>query len=171
MVLKKTRNIFLIVLLLMVSLTVFACEDSNQLRCATITEITAAGSENYGVRISFLQDKRLQDKYVDVQVKFNKTGEITFWEENQEKMEFIIEDFDEWYSIEYLKAKATSTEGSEKFEKFEKALARTYLFNYDGKIEFTFRVVAGDIEDNSTETGEILVGSEPISKQFTLKIK
>lgn len=171
MVLKKTRNIFLIVLLLMVSLTVFACEDSTQLRCATITEITAAGSENYGVRISFLQDKRLQDKYVDVQVKFNKTGEITFWEENQEKMEFIIEDFDEWYSIEYLKAKATSTEGSEKFEKFEKALARTYLFNYDGKIEFTFRVVAGDIEDNSTETGEILVGSEPISKQFTLKIK
>lgn len=86
-------------------------------------------------------------------------------------MEFIIEDFDEWYSIEYLKAKATSTEGSEKFEKFEKALARTYLFNYDGKIELTFRVVAGDIEDNSTETGEILVGSEPISKQFTLKIK
>lgn len=171
MVLKKTRNIFLIVLLLMVSLTAFACEDSTQLRCAAITEITAAGSENYGVRISFLQDKRLQDKYVDVQVKFNKTGEITFWEENQEKMEFIIEDFDEWYSIEYLKAKATSTEGSEKFEKFEKALARTYLFNYDGKIELTFRVVAGDIEDNSTETGEILVGSEPISKQFTLKIK
>lgn len=171
MVLKKTRNIFLIVLLLVVSLTAFACEDSTQLRCAAITEITAAGSENYGVRISFLQDKRLQDKYVDVQVKFNKTGEITFWEENQEKMEFIIEDFDEWYSIEYLKAKATSTEGSEKFEKFEKALARTYLFNYDGKIELTFRVVAGDIEDNSTETGEILVGSEPISKQFTLKIK
>lgn len=171
MVLKKTRNIFLIVLLLVVSLTAFACEDSTQLRCATITEITAAGSENYGVRISFLQDKRLQDKYVDVQVKFNKTGEITFWEENQEKMEFIIEDFDEWYSIEYLKAKATSTEGSEKFEKFEKALARTYLFNYDGKIELTFRVVAGDIEDNSAKTGEILVGSEPISKQFTLKIK
>ena len=62
-------------------------------------------------------------------------------------------------------------EGQEKFMKFEQASAKTYLFNFDKSIEITMRVVAGDIEDNIENNGEILVGSEPISKQFTLKIK
>lgn len=59
----------------------------------------------------------------------------------------------------------------EKFENFKDALTKTYLFNYDGKIELTFRVVVGNKEDNIDGNGEILVGSEPVSDQFNLKIK
>ena len=84
---------------------------------------------------------------------------------------FEIDDYDEWYSLTNLIAISKNKEGKETFEKFSEATGRTYLFNYDGEIEITFRVVVGDIEENSQGSGQILVGSEPISKQFTLKIK
>ena len=51
------------------------------------------------------------------------------------------------------------------------AMTRTYLFNYDGNIEINIRAVAGQKTANEEETGYILVGSEPISQQFTLKIR
>ena len=149
----------------------YACEDSTQLKCASISEITSAGSENYGVRVSFYNDSRLEDKYVDVQIKFDKICDITFWEENQNKLTLEIDDFDEWYSLTNLIAIAKGQEGQESFEKFSEASAKTYLFNHDSPLEITFRVVVGDVEKNSAETGQILVGSEPISDQFTLKIK
>lgn len=160
-------TIFLLCTIIMLS----ACENSTQLNCASISEITSAGSDNYGVRVSFYNDSRLKEKYVDVQIKFDKICDVTFWIENDEKLTLEIDDYDEWYSMENLIKKAKGQEGQENFEKFSEATAKTYLFNYDGALEITFRVVAGDIEDNSQGTGQILVGSEPISDQFTLKIK
>ena len=159
-------------MILVISLfTLSACDDSTQLHCASISEITSAGSENYGVRISFYNDSRLKDKYVDVQIKFDKICDVTFWEENQNKLTLEIDDYDEWYSLTNLIAIAKGQDGKENFEKFSEATARTYLFNYSSPLEITFRVVVGEIENNSQETGQILVGSEPISDQFILKIK
>ncbi len=168
---KKIFKYLLSLLLLLPLLFLTACEDSTMLHCATISEITSAGSENYGVRINFLSDSRLEDKHVDVQIKFSKICDITFWEENQDKIVLEIDDYDEWYSLTNLIAIAKGKEGEETFEKFSDATGRTYLFNYDGEIEITFRVVAGDAEQNTQGTGQILVGSEPICDQFTLKIK
>ena len=113
----------------------------------------------------------MEEKSVDVQVKFNKTGEITFWEENSTRMTYVIDEVDEWYSLTNLIAKSNNEEGSEDFEKHNQARMRTYLFNYDGRININIRVVAGEKELNSSETGYILVGSEPISDQFTLKLQ
>ena len=165
------RYIILFIFILLASFIMSGCETSTELSCASISEITAVGSENYGVKVNFYNDSRLKDKYVDVQIKFDKICDITFWEENQEKVIFEIDDYDEWYSLTNLIAISKNKEGKETFEKFSEATGRTYLFNYDGEIEITFRVVVGDIEENSQGSGQILVGSEPISKQFTLKIK
>ena len=158
-------------LLILAPVFLFACENATMIRTAAITEITAVGSKNYGVRISFANDRRLEEKSVDVQVKFNKTGEIIFWEENNEKLTFEISEVDEWYSLTNLIAIATDGEGGEDFERHNEARTRTYLFNYDGRININLRVVAGQKELNSDETGYILVGSEPISDQFTLKLQ
>lgn len=167
----KKLKVILAFLLVLSCLSMFACENSTQLRTATISEITSVGSDNYGVRITFLNDKRLEDKSVDVQVKFNKTGKITFWEENQDKLTFNIEEIDEWYSLTSLIANAKNEPNTESFDEHNKAFTKTYLWNFDGRININIRAVAGQKEENSEQTGYILVGSEPISDQFTLKIQ
>ncbi len=143
------------------------CENATNLRTAYFTEITSAGSENHGVRVSFATDSRLEGKGVDVQVKFSKVGAITIWQENQSKIDYQIEDYDEWYSIESI----FSQSNTETFERYEKATARTYIFASEQQMEITLRAVAGTITENAYQTGEILLESVPISDQFTLKIK
>lgn len=167
----KKSSFLALFLLILTPIFLFACENATMIRTAVISEITAVGSKNYGVRISFANDSRLEEKSVDVQVKFNKTGEILFWEENNEKLTFVIDEVDEWYSLTNLIAKANDREGSEDFEKHNEARTRTYLFNFEGRININIRVVAGEKEENSSQTGYILVGSEPISDQFTLKLQ
>lgn len=81
----KKCKILLCCLLSVLCLTLFACENATALRVASISEITSAGSKNYGVRITYQQDKRVEEKATDVQIKFNKLGKVVFWEENQEK--------------------------------------------------------------------------------------
>ena len=170
-VFMKKNRYFALFLLILLPIFVFGCENATFVRTAVITEITAVGSKNYGVRISFARDSRMEEKEVDVQVKFNKTGELTFWEENGERLNFVIEEVDEWYSLANLIAVAKNREGFEDFEKHNEARTRTYLFNFDGRININMRVVAGEKELNSAETGYVLVESEPISDQFTLKIQ
>ncbi len=150
----------------------YGCEKSTQLRTATISEITSAGSKNFGVKVSYADDKRLNGKGTDVQIKFSKTGTIKIWKENQDKIEYNIEDFDEWYSLTHIfnEADSSSVRG-DKFEKYEDAINKIYLFNFAGEIKLTFRVVVGEIEKNIDEDGEILVGSQTVSDNFTLKIK
>ena len=167
----KFSKIFVVFFLIISIFFLFACENSTQLRCATISEITSSGSDNYAVRINYLKDNRLKEKYTDVQIKCDKVCQLIFWEENQEKITLNIDDFDEWFSLTSLIFQANDREGEETFEKFTDATGKTYLFNYDGTLQITLRVVAGDIEDNSAGTGKILVGSEPISPQLTIKIK
>ena len=171
---KHENRFFILFFAFFLSFSIFflcSCENSTQLQCATNSEITAVGSKNYAVRINFLNDKRVEEKYVDVQIKCNKTCSLTFWEENKDKITLDIDDYDEWFSLTTLICEANGRAGQESFEKFKDATGKTYLFNYDGNLEITLRVVVGDAENNSTGTGQILVGSEPISDQKTLKIK
>ena len=165
------RKILTTFLFVLVSFFAISCESATALRTATISEITAAGSKNYGVRISFFNDSRLEDKNVDVQVKFNKLGEVTFWQEHNDKLVFEIDEVDEWYSLTSLIVKAKGQSGTENFENHNEALTRTYMFNYDGQLNINIRVVAGEKQKNGDENGYILVGSEPISDQYTLKIQ
>lgn len=170
------KRILKLVVVLAVAIFIFSgCEQSTQIKAATISEITAAGSENYGVRVNFLKDSRFEGKGVDVQVKFNKTGTIIIWQENQPKFEYEILESDEWYSMTSIFAIKDNPENAntETFEVFEDASAKTYLFNYsgEGKMEITLRAVAGTKQENAYKKGEILADSMPISDQFTVNIK
>ncbi len=168
----KKSLVVVFILMALVCGSLYGCEKSTQLRAATISEITSAGSKNYGVRVSYSDDKRLKGKGTDVQIKFSKVGTIKIWKENQEKFDYEIEDFDEWYSLTHIFNEADSTSArGDKFEKYEDALTKTYLFNFNGDIKITFRVVVGEIEENIDGDGQILVGSQPVSDNFTLKIK
>ena len=166
----KKKILALVMIVFAFSVALYGCEKSTQLKTAYIREITSAGSDNYGVRITYAEDKRLEGKGTDIQIKFNNIGTIKIGKENQDKFDYKIKDYDEWYSLTAIFAESESKIGQEKFEKYEDALTKTYLFEFDGNMKITLRVVAGDIEENSAGTGEILAGSEPISDHFTLKI-
>ncbi|MBO5394579.1 MAG: hypothetical protein J6A28_01570 [Clostridia bacterium] len=166
----KYKKVRLLILPILVALALCGCENSTDITAAFISESTSAGSENYGVKITYSDDSRLEEKYTDVQIKFSKKGEIVIWKENQEKFTYKIDDYDEWYSMTVIFAAVEGKEGKEEFEPIKSVLAKSYFFNSEIAQEITFRVVAGDIEENSTGSGYILVGAEPISNQFTLKI-
>lgn len=168
---KKRSIIFSLTFMFCALIFLTACENSTQLNCATINEITSAGSENYAVRISFQEDKRIKDKGVDVQIKFSEIGNVKFWEEYGEKLDFNIEEKDRWYSLTSLIVQAKDRANSEKFVVFSEAQTKTYLFSSEKAVNITMRVIVGDIKQNSLKMGEILVGSEPISSEYTLKIK
>ena len=167
----KKYSFFVLFLAIFALFLFSACENATVIHTVSISEITAAGSKNYGVRISFANDSRLDEKYVDVQVKFNKLGMLTFWQEHNEKLTFEIDEVDEWYSLTSMFVDAKGQNGTEDFEEHNSALTRTYLFNFDGKLNINIRVVAGNKEENSAGNGYILVGSEPISDQFVLKLQ
>ncbi len=168
----KKRFLLLFIAISFAGTFMIGCEKSTQIRAASISEITAAGSKNYGVKVSYLEDKRLKGKGTDVQIKFDKIGTIKIGKEGQEKFDYIIEDYDEWYSLTHIFNESNETNiNGDKFEKFEDAVSKTYLFGFDGDIKITFRVVVGEIEDNNEGNGQILVASQAISNNFTLKIK
>lgn len=146
------------------------CENSTDITAAYITESTSAGSENYGVRITYAEDSRLEGKYTDVQVRFSQKGEIVLWKEGQNKITYNIPDYDEWYSLTSIFAQGQGKSGSEQFELYDAVKSKSYLFNSDINQEITFRVVVGKVESNFQGDGQILVGSEPISGHFKLKI-
>ncbi|MBQ8444361.1 MAG: hypothetical protein IJX25_03315 [Clostridia bacterium] len=166
----KKKYLSLLAFICIAMLGFVGCEKSTDVIASYISESTSAGSENHGVRITYASDSRLKGKAVDTQIKFSKRGEIVLWQEGGEKFTYTIEDYDEWYSITVIFAEFQGNEGKEKFEKFDDVLSKSYFFHSQQSQEITFRTVVGDIEQNSAGTGEILVGSEPISNQFTLKI-
>ncbi len=158
---------FFVCLLAVCLCLLWGCENATELRTVYFNEITSTGSENYGVRVTFASDSRLDGKGVDIQIKFSKIGTITLWQENQEKFDYQIADYDEWFSLTSI----FSEENQEKFVTYENVVSKTYLFSSEEKIEVTLRAVAGDIQENAYKTGEILLDATPISNQFILKIK
>ena len=168
---KKISLILCAFIFLLSGFFLASCEKSARLDCASISEITAASSHGYAIKVCFYQDERLKGKGVDIQVKCDKIASLLCWQENQERLTIEFDDYDEWYSLTSLIYHSQDRAGQENFDEFEKAVTKFYLFNSDKDLSLTFRVVAGDLEDNSDSQGQVLVGSEVISKQFTLKVK
>ena len=164
---KKVCSFFVLLLCFLM----VGCEDSLKIRGASISEITAVGSSNAGVAVSYAQDSRLKNLGVDTQLRFSESGEIIFWEENQEKLTFTIEKADVWYSLTNLIAIAKDKEGQENYVLHSEAVGHNYLFSSSKDNTVSIRVVAGEIVENSTKTGYILTESSPISDIYSLKIK
>ena len=117
---KKLLSIFFMICCF--SFAFSGCENSVKINGASITEITSTGSKNYAINIAYFQDSRLENLGTDVQLRFNKTGEVVFWEDNGEKQNFVIDEFDTWYSLTNLIAIANGQEGKENFVYFKDAL-------------------------------------------------
>jgi len=157
---------------LLFSIIFIGCENTTNIRAASFSDISVSGADSYGVSIKFQSDKRLEGKYVDVQVKADKViDNITIWLDGGTKYTFNFEEKDSWQSITSILVNGQEKPNTEEFEKFEEATGRRYLFSAKEKVTLTFRVMAGDTQDNSQGTGKVLVSSEPISNEFKLKVE
>ncbi len=167
------KNFALFSLCLICATALVGCENSTALRTATFSDISVSGSDNYGIGVRFQTDKRLEGKYVDIQVKSDKAMQnISIWQDNAaNKYSFNILANDEWQSITTILVNAQEKPNTEKFEKYDKVTARRYLFSSPKPITLIFRVVAGDIVENVQGTGDVIVETEPISNEFKLKVE
>ncbi len=167
------KNFALFSFCLMCSMAFVGCENSTALRTASFSDISVSGSDNYGIGVRFQTDKRLNGKYVDIQVKADKEMQnIYVWQDNgKEKYNFNITEANQWQSITTIFVTAQNKPDTEKFEKYEEATSRRYLFSSSQPITLIFRAVVGDVVENAEGTGDVIVETEPISDEFKLKVE
>ena len=146
------------------------CEDTNDLRSAYFTNITQPDSSNNTIRVTFEKDSRVDEKYVDIQVRSNKEAKIEINEENKQPEEISF-DNTKWNSLTTLLVEGVGESGTEVFRKYKETQSKTYILKTINEIELCFRVVVGDSNENATKTGYILTNAKEVSKEFKIKLK
>lgn len=163
------KKLFLIIFPFFVLVSFIGCESMANVKIATFSNITSAGSENYAMRINFQNDSRYQEKYYDIQVMSDTQDlQITFWKENNSKLSTNITEKDIWLSLTSLKVSSAGLEGQETFGQLKDAVTDIYIFNVSKPCKLIFRVVAGQIAENSDKTGFVILNTAPISDDFVL---
>lgn len=148
-----------------------ACEGATDVMAASFSDISISGADSYGIAVKFSEDKRIEDKYYDIQVRANKPiAEMQMWEDGGKKYKVSFDEKDEWQSLTTMFALGEGKPGTEKFIQMKEALGRRIMFSSTEKVNLTFRVVVGESVDNRDKTGKVIVSTEPISSEFTLKI-
>ena len=147
----------------------FACENTNDIRCASFTNITQPGSDKSEIRVVYEQDERINEKYVDIQIKSSKPIQLSFNKENEEKLTINFKNT-AYNSLETLIVEAQDMAGHEDFKKYKEMQSETLIFSSDEDVVLTFKVVVGEKTENSTRTGYILANSKEISNEFKLKL-
>ena len=94
--------------------------------------------------------------------------QITFWKENDSKLSTNITEKDIWLSLTSLKVSSAGLEGQETFGQLKDAVTDIYIFNVSKPCKLIFRVVAGQIAENSDKTGFVILNTAPISDDFVL---
>ena len=165
------RKIFIVICCICFSFTLLGCEAENSLKTAHISDKTNDLSTKYAVLFALDQDDRLTEKYVDIQLKSNKQAqELSVFEENQNSLTITLPEKDFWYNMSYLISKANGTKEAG-YQKYEDFGAKHFVFATENDVDVTFRVVCGDLKKNEGTQEEILVLSEPISKETIIKMK
>ena len=163
------KRLFKFMLVFLLPVFIFGCEKTNDLRSVTMTEVSVPGSDEFGVRFTFLKDDRVEKKSFDIQVRANKPIQVEAWKENEPSVEINFDDT-KWNSLTTLFAKARDIENHEDFYLYKDVQSLTYLFKGDD-VSLVFRVVVGDKVENATGTGYILGNSKEVSDEFELKLK
>ena len=150
---------------------VFGCEAENTLKTAHISDRTNDLSTKYSILVSLDEDDRLTEKYVDVQLKSSKQNqELSVFEENNDTLTISLPEKDFWYNFSNLISKANGTkEGG--YQKYEDFGTKHFVFTTQNDVDVTFRVVCGDLKKNEGTQEEIMVLSQPISKEVSVKMK
>lgn len=166
---KKLKYLFIP---LAICAALSGCEASTSIKVASLSEITAAGSSDYAIRIEFADDDRLEQKEYDIQLKCDTENvDLTFWRESEQKITSSISVKNRWHSLTSLKVDAAGLSGQESFQKLKDAVSESYIFNVSAPCKLTFRVVAGEATENSAKTGQILANVDPVSDELTIECK
>lgn len=147
----------------------FGCERTNDLRSASFFDITVPSSQNKTIKVVFEKDSRVDEKFVDIQLRANKASIVLCHEENKEDFELTFEDT-KWKSLTTLFYEAQNRSGEEEFKKYKETQSLTYIFSSEEEVVLTFRAVVGEPEQNSLKTGYILTNAKEISDEFKLKL-
>ena len=149
----------------------FGCETENSLKTAHISDKTNDLSTKYAVLFALDEDDRLTEKYVDIQLKSNKQDQqLSIFEENKNALTITLPEKDFWYNMSYLISRANGTKEAG-YQKYEDFGTKHFVFTTENDVDITFRVVCGDLKKNEETQEEIMVLSEPISKETTIKMK
>ncbi len=148
------------------------CEDGTQVNCAHISDITSAQSTQYAIKVILDEDERVNDKHVGLQIKSSEENlMLTFGEELGDDYTLSLPRADYWYNLTYLISKTNGVGTEAGYLDYDAYGTRVFRFSANMDVDLTFRMVVGKPKKNE-ETGEgILVLSEPISDEVTVKVK
>ena len=152
------------------SLFIFGCESTNDIRTAYFSNITSAGSSNNTIRVTLQSDKRVDEKFFDIQVRSNKEVSLQVYEENGTAINISFDDT-KWKSLTSLMLEGQGKVGTETYKKYSDVQSQTYIFVSSQESELTFRLVVGEVEENASGKGYILSNSKDVSKEFKIKLK
>ena len=147
---------------------VLGCTSETELKIAHISEMTVGNGTNYSIRVTLDEDDRMEERFVDLQVKADKENQfIEIGEENVAHKAICFEKKDYWYNLTYL----LSDENVEEYQTYKDYGTKIFNFTSKSDVKLTFRVVAGKVKQNETTGEKILVLGESISDEVTIDVK
>ena len=152
-----------------IGLFIYGCENANNIRTATFSNITAYGSDKNTIKVSFERDDRVNDKYFDIQIRVSEEIKLNIAEEMKESLEIDISGT-RWNSLTTLMVNASGAPDTEEFAIYKEVQSKTYIITAPKEVYITFRVVVGEAEENSKKTGYILSNSKEISEEYKVKL-
>lgn len=166
------KRVIYIFLCLCICFLVVGCENETKIRSAHISDLTGALSTKYSIKVVLDEDKRVQDKYVDLQIKSSQEEQLLkFGEENGDAYTICLPKSEYWYNLTYLisNTNGASVEGG--YQKYEDFGNKVYNFSSNNDVDLTFRVVVGQSKKNEETQEEILVLSEDVSDEVVINVK
>lgn len=168
----KIKQMLLVFLSLCFCVLLVGCGDAPELEVAHISDITGALSTDYAIKVVLDDDDRVSEKYVGLQIKANKDETVLqFGEELGDDYTLCLPQKDYWYNLTYLISKTNGVGKEAGYLPYEEYGSRVFRFSAKEEVELTFRMVAGKPKENPENGEQILVLSEPISKEVKMKLK
>lgn len=166
------KKFFLIFLCVCFSFVAIGCENEAALQVGHLSEVTSAMSTTYAINIVLDNDDRVNDKFVDLQIRCNKDEQVfNVYEEMGDKFTICLPQKNFWYNLTYLISKTNGAKDEASYVKCEDYGNHIYNFTTPNDVDVTFRLVAGQKKVNDQTQEEILVLSEEISKELNVKMK
>ena len=169
---KTMKRFMLIFLCVCVCFLVVGCESETKVSTAHISDITGAMSTNYAIKVVLDDDDRVNDKYVGLQLRSSEEGQyLKFGEELGDTYTLFLPKKDYWYNLTYLISRTNGVGTEAGYLDYEAYGDRVFRFSSPNDVEITFRMMAGEQKKNEATGEEILVLSEPISDEVTVKVR
>ena len=166
------KKCFMVLCVLFCCALLFGCEKETLLRVAHISDNTAARSTNHSIKVILDDDDRVKEKYVDLQIKSDKSGQsVLIGEDRNDQTTIVLDQADFWYNLTYLLDKANGIDVKVEYLSYTDYGDKIFNFNVPNDVKLTFRVVAGAVKKDEDTGDDILVLSEDISDEVRINAK